>query len=57
MVDEKEPLTKAMDRAMEKDESKPKTKCWKKTIIFIVIILVFVAIAIPLVMIFGKKGE
>ena len=56
MADEKEPLTKAMERAMEKDESKPKMNCWKKTIIFIVIILVIVAIAIPVAMIFGKKG-
>ena len=56
MADEKEPLTKAMDRAMEKDESKPKMNCWKKTIIFIVIILVMVVIAVPLVIVFGKKG-
>ena len=56
MADEKEPLTKAMERAMEKDESKPKMNCWKKTIIFIVIILVMVVIAVPLVIVFGKKG-
>ena len=56
MADEKEPLTKAMDRAMEKDESKPKMNCWKEMIILIVFVLVVVAIAVPLVIVFGKKG-
>ena len=30
MADEKEPLTKAMDRGMEKDENKPKMNYWEE---------------------------